>query len=211
MKAVMIPVRAIASWGVLAALFCIAAAASSAYLASAETQGQRGASRKQSDKFSDIVLYNQHGKPVRFYADLVKDKTVIINLMYSGCGDTCPANSAELAKINDVLGSRMGRDIVMLSVSIDPFADTPARLKEYWQAFGEKPGWLFLTGKPGDIDRLRHEFGAYDLDPAIDRDPSQHSGVITVGNDRTDRWTALPLLMNRPQLVGTILRMSRDG
>ncbi len=53
----------------------------------------------------------------------------------------------------------MGRDIVMLSLSIDPVADTPERRKAYWQAFGAKPGWLFLTGKPADIDRLRHELG----------------------------------------------------
>ena len=197
--------------GLLLALFCGAAAVSSAFLAPVEEHAQRGASRKQSDQFSNILLYNQHGKPVRFYDDLVKDKTVIINLMYTGCGETCPANTAELAKINDLLGQRMGRDIVMLSLSVDPVADTPARLKQYWESFGAKPGWLFLTGKPGDVDRLRRELGAYDLDPVIDANPSQHAGFITVGNDRQDRWTALPLLMHTRQLVGTILRMSRDA
>ncbi|MBI2960767.1 MAG: hypothetical protein HYY28_10665 [Betaproteobacteria bacterium] len=92
-----------------------------------------------------------------------------------------------------------------------PIADSPQRLKRYWEAFGAKPGWLFLTGKPAEIDRLRREIGAYDLDPAVDADPTQHAGYITVGNDRTDRWTALPLQMHMPQLVGTILRISRDG
>lgn len=196
--------------GLLVALFCFAAAVSSAFLVPVEEHAQRGASRKQSDQFSNILLYDQAGKPVRFYDDLVKDKTVIINLMYTGCGETCPANTAELAKINDLLGQRMGRDIIMVSLSIDPVADTPARLKQYWESFGAKPGWLFLTGKPGEVDRLRRELGAYDLDPLIDANPTQHAGFITVGNDRTDRWTALPLLMHTPQLVGTILRISRD-
>ncbi|MBI2319641.1 MAG: SCO family protein [Betaproteobacteria bacterium] len=113
--------------------------------------------------------------------------------------------------MNDLLGQRMGRDIIMLSLSIDPIADTPERLKRYWEAFGAKPGWLFLTGDPAEIDRLRRELGAYDLDPAIDADPAQHSGFITIGNDRTNRWTALPLLMHTPQLMGTILRISREG
>jgi protein SCO1 len=197
--------------GLLVALFCLAAVVSSAFLAPVEEHGQRGASRKQSDQFSNILLHDQHGKPVRFYDDLVKGKTVVINLMYTGCGETCPANTAELAKINDLLGQRMGRDIFMVSLSIDPVADTPARLKQYWESFGAKPGWLFLTGKPGEIERLRRELGAYDLDPLIDANPSQHAGFITVGNDRTDRWTALPLLMHTPQLVGTILRLSRNG
>jgi protein SCO1/2 len=193
-----------------ALLACVAAAFSLAFLVPDEEQAQRGATRKQSDLFSNVMLYTQHGKPVRFYDDLVKDKAVVINFMYSGCGEICPANTAELARINDLLRERMGRDITMLSVSIDPVADTPERLKSYWEAFGAKPGWLFLTGKPAEIERLRRDLGAYDLDPAVDADPSQHSGMITVGNDRTDRWTALPLLMHRGQLVGTILKISRD-
>jgi protein SCO1 len=207
----MIPMPKAVRGGLLVALFCLSAAVSSAFLVPTEGHGQRGASRKQSDQFSNILLYNQHGEPVRFYDDVVRDKTVIINLMYTGCGETCPANTAELARINDILGRRMKRDIVMVSLSIDPVADTPARLKQYWESFGAKPGWLFLTGKPGDVARLRRELGAYDLDPVIDANPAQHAGFITVGNDRKDRWAALPLLMHTPQLVGTILRISRDG
>ena len=193
----------------LVGLFCAGAAISFAFIAPVHTDAQRGPTHKQSDRFSNIVLHTQHGQPVRFYDDLVKDKVVIINLMYSGCGEICPANTAELAKVNDLLGERMGRDITMLSLSIDPVADTPQRLKKYWEAFGAKPGWLFLTGKPHDIERLRHELGAYDLDPAIDADATQHAGYIIIGNDRTDRWTALPLLMNRAQLATTILRVSQ--
>ena len=207
----MISIPKVASNSVLAVLFCLGAAVSIVFSTFTETEEQRGAGHKQSDKFSDIVLYTQHGKAVRFYNDLVKDKTVIINLTYTGCGDTCPASTAQLAKINDLLGPRMGRDVTMLSLSIDPVADTPARLKQYWESFGAKPGWLFLTGNPAEIDRLRRQHGAYDLDPLIDADPEQHAGFITVGNDRTNRWAALPLLMHTPQLVGTILRISRGA
>jgi protein SCO1/2 len=210
----MISVPRVVRWCLLAALFCLGAAASIAFSTFTEDKheqhGQRGASRRQSDQFSNILLYTQHGKPVRFYDDLVKGKTVVINFMFTTCGDTCPANTAEMARINDLLGQGIGRDIIMLSLSIDPAADTPARLKQYWESFGAKPGWLFLTGKPGEVDRLRRELGAYDLDPAIDANPTQHAGYVIVGNDRTDRWTTLPLLMHRPQLVGTILRISRD-
>jgi protein SCO1/2 len=211
----MISMSKLARNGVLTVLFCLGAAFSIAFSTFTDKHEptnmheQRGASRKQSDQFSNILLYTQHGKPLRFYDDLVKDKTVIINLMYTGCGETCPANTAELAKINDLLGSRMGRDIIMVSLSIDPVTDTPARLKQYWESFGAKPGWFFLTGKPGEVDRLRHELGAYDIDPLIDTNPTQHINFITVGNDRTNRWTGLPLLMHTPQLVGTILRISR--
>lgn len=76
--------------------------------------------------------------------------------------------------------------------------------------FGAKPGWLFLTGNYDEIDRLRHELGVYDLDPEIDADKTQHSGILTFGNDHTDRWTALPVLMQPQQLAKTILDTTRD-
>jgi protein SCO1/2 len=194
--------------GLPVALFCLAAALSFA-LSPTEPATQRGPHPRQSDRFSDIVLTTQHGEPVRFYDDLVRDRTVIINLMYTQCGETCPTNTAELAKVHRTLGERMGRDITMLSLSIDPARDTPERLKHYWESFGSRPGWLFLTGKPHEIDRLRMELGAYDLDPVIDADPAQHAGFITVGNDKTNRWSALPLQMQAAQLVGSILKISR--
>lgn len=201
----------IARGSVLAALFCLGAALSIVFSTQTEKHEQRSAGHRQSDKFSNVLLYTQHGQPVRFYDDLVKDKTVIINVTYTSCTNTCPASMAELAKVYELLGPRMGRDIIMVSLSIDPVADTPERLKQYWETFGAKPGWLLLTGKPAEVKRLRRELGAYDLDPLIDANPAQHAGYVTVGNDRTNRWTALPLLMHRPQLMGTILRISRDG
>jgi len=171
---------------------------------------QRGAVRRQSDKFSDIELFTQHGERVRFYEDLVRDRAVLINLMYTTCEKICPANSARLAQIYDMLADWMGTDITLLSISIDPEVDTPERLKRYWEVFGAKPGWLFLTGDYDEIDRLRHELGVYDLDPVIDADKTQHSGVLTFGNDRTDRWVALPVLMHAEQLAMTVLRTTRD-
>src|SRR3989304_4810286 len=88
----MISIPKVASNSVLAVLVWLGAAVSIVFSTFTETHEQRGAGHKQSDKFSDIVLYTQHGKAVRFYNDLVKDKTVIINLTYTGCGDTCPAS-----------------------------------------------------------------------------------------------------------------------
>jgi Cu/Ag efflux protein CusF len=105
----------------------------------------------------------------------------------------------------------MGRDISILSLSIDPEVDTPDRLKRYWEALGSKPGWLYLTGDFDEIDRLRHELGVYDLDPIIDADKTQHSGIVTFGNDRTNRWAGLPALMHAEQMAATIARITWDG
>ena len=171
---------------------------------------KRRARRRQSDKFSNIQLTTQHGRKVRFYDDLIKDKVVMINLMYTTCAKICPANSARLVLIHELMEQWMGRDITMLSLSIDGEIDSPARLNAYWKAFGSKPGWLFLTGDYGEIDQLRRELGVYDLDPVIDADKTQHSGVLTIGNDRTDRWIALPILMHEKELATSILRNMWD-
>jgi len=188
-----------------------AAGAGSASSRSADETKQRDARRKQSDQFSNIRLTTQHGEQVRFYDDLVKDKVVMVNLMYTTCTNICPGTAANLLKVHDAFGDRMGRDIFILSLSIDPEVDTPARLKRYWEVFGSKPGWLYLTGDYDEIDRLRHELGVYDLDPIIDADKTQHSGIVTFGNDRTNRWAALPALMHAEQMAATIARITWDG
>jgi len=99
----------------------------------------------------------------------------------------------------------------MLSISIDPKVDTSARLKQYAESYDcPSRGWYFLTGDYDDIDRLRRALGVYDLDPIVDADQSQHAGIITFGNDRADRWAALPALMDDRQLTEAIVRLTRQ-
>ena len=136
---------------------------------------------------------------------------MIINFMYTTCSDgVCLPTTAKLARVHKLLGGRVGRDIRILSVTIDPEVDTPNALKEYSNRFGDKRGWFYLTGDYDDIDRLRHKLGVYDLDPVIDADKSQHSGLLTLGNDRTNRWAALPALMNVVELTQAIVRITRE-
>jgi len=165
---------------------------------------------KPSDAFSNIWLTTQHGERVRFYDDLVRDKVVMINFMYTTCPKICPGMAARLARFNNLLGERAGRDLNMLSISIDPEVDTPDKLKRYWEIFGSRPGWLFLTGDYDEIDNLRHDLGVYDPDPVIDADRTQHAGIVTFGNDRTNRWAALPALSNLQDLARAVRRFTWD-
>ncbi len=171
----------------------------------------RGTRRKQSDRFSNIELQTQFGERVVFYDDLIRDKAVIVNFFYTTCAKICPGTTAQLAKVNDALGSWMGDEIAMLSISIDPGVDNPARLKEYWEIFGSKPGWLMLTGDEDEINRVRRQMGVYDLDPVVDADKAEHAGILTFGNDRTDRWAALPAFMHRERMIETIMHTTRDS
>jgi len=114
-------------------------------------------------------------------------------------------------KVHKHLGDRVGKDIFILSISIDPEVDTPERLKQYAKIHGcPSRGWYWLTGDYDEIDRLRRSLGVYDLDPVIDADRTQHAGLVTFGDDRGDRWAALPALMDDQQLTESILRLTRD-
>ncbi len=166
---------------------------------------------KVSDRFPNILLYTQHSRPVRFYEDLVKNKTVIIDFMYTSCDDDCPLKTANLVNVHKLLGSRVGQDMLMLSISLEGKRDTPEALRGYAKRYGGvKPGWLYLTGDYDEIEVLRYSLGVYDLDPIVDADKASHAGILTFGNDRTSQWAALPALMDSRGIARTILRITRD-
>ena len=164
--------------------------------------------------FPNVVLRTHEGKAVRFYDDLIKGKIVVINFMYANCTGICPAMTMNLMKVQEALGGRVGRDIFMYSITLKPQEDDSVALKHYVEMHGIKPGWLFLTGSRRDVEALRRKLGFTDPDPVLDRDSSQHIGVVKFGNEAFDRWAACPALTDPDQIVKSILWMdvkSRTG
>ena len=151
-------------------------------------------SRSAPTYFPNVALRTQDDKLVHFYDDLVRDKIVVFNMMYARCQSICPGTTLNLQHVQRLLGDRVGRDIFMYSITLKPEQDSPQALKEYADAHHVGPGWLFLTGKPDDIECLRRKLGFVDPDPVVDRDTSQHIGVVRIGNDAIGSWTACPAL-----------------
>jgi len=142
--------------------------------------------------FPNVVLRTHENEAVRFYDDLLKDKVVVINFMYARCEGICPLVMSNLVQVQRILGERVGRDIFMYSITLKPKEDTPEVLKRYAQMHGVQPGWLFLTGRPTDIELIRRKLGAVDPDPAVDADTSNHIGLIRYGDEALERWAACP-------------------
>lgn len=142
--------------------------------------------------FPNVVLRNQDNQKFHFYDDLVKDKVVTINFFFAKCEDICPLVTSNLAKVQKVLGDRVGRDIFMNSISLKPQQDTPANLKAFAKMHHAGPGWNFLTGKPADIELLRRSLGFTNPDPRLDQDTNQHIGNVRYGNERLMLWAACP-------------------
>lgn len=136
----------------------------------------------------NVRVLDQDGREHRFYDDLVKDRVVLINFFYTSCGEICPLVTENLRAVQDLLGERVGRDIFMYSITLQPELETPAILADYAALWDIRPGWRFLTGAPDGIERLRRAIGFASADPAYDRIRDNHTGIVRYGNDRLDRW-----------------------
>lgn len=169
-----------------------------AALAGSAEDTQRIAPKPMSTALAlpNVVLRTQDNKKVRLYEDLLKDKIFLINMFFIACTDgQCPLVSTNLSHVQPLLGDRLGDDIFMYSISLDPERDRPKNLKAYSSHFKAEPGWLFLTGDSvGDIERLRKALGYWDPDPEVDALKTSHTGIVMMGNEPLDRWTGCPTL-----------------
>ncbi len=142
------------------------------------------AARWGANYFPDTPLITHEGETVHFFADVIKDKIVALNFIYTQCPDTCPLETAQLVKVQEILGDRLGKDVFFYSISIDPDNDTPAVLKEYRDRFNAR--WTFLTGKKEDVIQLRKKLGLYIED--IQDGSNNHNVNMIIGNQATGRW-----------------------
>ena len=152
--------------------------------------------------FPNVALVTQDGKQVRFFDDLIRDKVVAINFIFTGCSASCSMETARLRQVQELLSDRMGKDVFFVSITIDPDNDTPEALKHYAAKFDTGPGWTFLTGDRQDIDLLRRKLGLY-MPPLKSGQPgTDHDLSLVIGNQATGRWMkASP--MENPEVLAT--------
>lgn len=134
-------------------------------------------------RIPDVPIYDQNGRRLSFYTDLVKGKTVAINFIFTTCTTICPPMTATFRRVQQKLGERAGRDVYLISVSVDPVTDVPERLHDFAARFNAGSGWTFVTGSKTEIDSLLQALGA-----AV-ADKNDHTPMILVGNDAAGHWT----------------------
>ena len=156
-------------------------------VAATETQGaaQKGVAAPANNGMSipDVELLDQDGRKVHFYSDLVRGKVVVVNFIFTTCTTVCPPLGATFARVQRELGERAGRDVHLISISVDPVTDTPERLKAWGAKFKAGPGWTFVTGSKPQVDELLRALGA------ASARPEDHSPSVIVGNDAAQQWT----------------------
>lgn len=164
----------------------------------------RTLARPQARHFTNLIVETHEGRKLRFYDDLIRGRIILFNMMYTQCTQACPLNTAALLNIQKALGNRIGRDVFIYSMTIQPEFDNAAALRDYARKYKTGPGWEFLTGKKENIEVLRRRLGFYDTDPVEDAKPNNHAGVLRIGNDRYDRWFMMPIQARTALIVRAI-------
>jgi protein SCO1 len=149
-------------------------------------QGKLSAAERDAQArkfFTDTALETHTGRPVKFYSDTLRGKVVLVNFVFTQCGDACPLITAKLVQAKRELGDAFGRDVRFVSISLDPDHDRPEDLARFARKFDAfDPGWLFLTGEKVRVDAIVKRLGA------STEDLETHSTAIIVGSPQQARW-----------------------
>ncbi|MFN0191405.1 MAG: SCO family protein [Aestuariivirga sp.] len=130
----------------------------------------------------NAAVFDQSGKKLVFYDDVIKGRIVVVSFIYTTCRDMCPLVTARLVRMQSLLAPDIAEKLSFVAISVDPETDTPQRLAEYADTMGATLRWTFLTGQKKDIDVIRHKLGERSAKP------SEHRMEVLLGNDATGEW-----------------------
>ena len=144
---------------------------------------QSASSERAQVKFADVALVDQDGQPVRLEKDLVSNKIVVMSFIYTSCTTVCPVVSSIMGKVQKQLGARVGGEVQLVSISVDPQRDDAKRLNDYARNFQKGPGWSWLTGSSQSITETLKGLGSFS------GDIKNHQPLILVGDGNNRHWT----------------------
>jgi protein SCO1/2 len=158
----------------------------------------------------DKTLVNQDGEEVKLVTDVIGDRLIVMDFVYTSCTTVCPVLSALFNQVQEKLGDRLGKEVFLVSVSVDPTRDTPQRLKTYAAKHDAKEGWIWLTGPKRTMDEVLDGLGAYT--PNFENHPS----MVLVGDGRTGEWSRFFGFPNPDRILEQVntlqaARQSADG
>lgn len=150
--------------------------------------------------FPNLVVYTHENRKALFYNDLLRGKVVMIHCMSVASEAVYPVLD-NLLQVQRFLGDRMGREVFMYSLSLDPVRDTPRVLRAVAARRGVGPGWLFLSGEPDVVRTLRRRLfaSAGGLSQAAEQDGAM--GLLRYGNEPVGLWGSVPTKTAPAQIV----------
>ncbi|TDR39320.1 protein SCO1/2 [Tahibacter aquaticus] len=146
-----------------------------------------------------LALVDQNGKTVDLYKDYIAGHGIVLHSFFTRCEGSCPVMMTTLQALQKRLGPRLGRDVQIVSITVDPGHDTPEVLAAYARRVQAKPGWHFLGGSSEQVNTALRRIGQY-----ADA-PENHMNLIIVGNESSGDWRKLHGLAPLREVVEQLL------
>jgi protein SCO1/2 len=141
----------------------------------------------------DLALTNQEGKTVKFKSEVIGERIVVLDNIYTSCTTACPILTTVMVNVHHRIGARAGKEVSLVSLSVDPVTDTPQRLRAY--AHRHKAAWDLWTGPKPAMDQVLKGLGIYTADF------TDHPSSILVGDGKTGQWTRFYGFVSPEQIV----------
>lgn len=169
--------------------------------------GEQGDATFVDVTLHDEELLNREGKKVKFVSDVIGDRLAAITFIYTNCTTICPVYQAIFADLQGLLGDRLGKEVVLITMSIDPTRDIPPRMKVEAQKWNARAEWVHLTGKKSVMDRVLQGLDAYFPDFTL------HPPMALVGDGKSNRWKRYNGFPKPEELLSMLdeFKMAREG
>jgi protein SCO1 len=166
--------------------------------------GDGGDPKPSARYFHGLTLTDQDGRRVDLYRDLMAGRVVVVQTFFTTCRGVCPATTRSFRALQERFSERLGKDLVLISITVAPRDDTPERLRAYAREVEAQAGWRFLTGSAAEVDAALRRFGQ------ATQAPEGHSNVFLAGNDRTGLWKKLLGLAPPGEVGDAVARVLDD-
>lgn len=153
----------------------------------------------RAPEFADVEVQTQQGSRLHFRSGLLAGRAVAVNFIFTSCTTICSPVSAGFAAVQQQLGARLGREMQLLSISVDPLNDSPAVLRDYGARFAAGAGWTFVTGSRQSIDRILRDF-----EVPLGGDLGSHTPYVYIGHAAARQWARVHGL-SQPRLIADTL------
>lgn len=150
-----------------------------------------------------VRLRQRDGSELRLDAQAFGDRVVVIDFVFTNCTTICPALTAIMSAVQTRLQRDGAGGWQLLSLSVDPARDTPARMDDYARKVGAGERWWWLTGERSEVERGLRAFG---VPPGA---PEEHAPMVLVGHPASGRWLRW-VGMPDPQQIAAAVRQLRD-
>jgi protein SCO1/2 len=161
------------------------------------------------DRLVDIRLKTHIG-PTQM-GKLIGNKGIVLQLFYTRCRGVCPGTTAMLKTVAKQLGPRIGKDIIVLSLSLDAERETLTDLKRFAEKHRLPTGWYTASCSKADLKTLLNQLRLSVTALKSSDGTIKHASQIVYGSNVSGRWRMINAELPKPELIRDMVELTIDG